>query len=99
MKRGRPPVREEFRREILDVLSCHRYPATASTVKRILDGRRMRRTGWDTLQKYLAELADDRLILRQSLPVERGHKPLVVYIGRPGPARRDGEFLGRFSTD
>jgi len=99
MKGGRPPVREEFRREILDALSFCKYPATASTVKRILDGRRIRRTGWDTVHKYLAELADDRLILRQSLPVERGHKPLVVYMGRPGPARAGGEFLGRFSTD
>jgi len=99
MKQGRPAAREEFRREILEVLGGYQYPATIATVKRLLDTRRMRPCGWDTVQKYLQELADERLILRQSLPTERGRKPLVVYIGRARTTDSQGDFLGTFSRD
>ena len=85
MKRGRPAMREEFRREILTVLGEGQYPITVSTVKRVLDARRMRPCGWHTVRKYLEELAAERLVLRQALPTERGRKPLVVYLGRCGP--------------
>jgi len=43
---------------------------------------RQRPCGWDTVNKYLNELASERLILRQALPAEAGRKPLVVYLGR-----------------
>jgi len=85
MKRGRPAMREEFRREILHVLGSGEYPVTASTIKRLLDKRRLRPCGWHTARKYLEELAAERLVLRQSLPTRSGRKPLVVYAGRCRP--------------
>ena len=99
MKQGRPARREEFRREILNVLGSYQYPVTASTVKGLLDARRMQPCGWDTVRKYLQELAGERLILRQVLPTERGRRPLIVYTGRsPRIATRD-DLSGTFSTD
>jgi hypothetical protein len=96
MKRGRPAMRAQYRREILDVLASYQYPATTSTVKRMLDTRRLHPCGWDTVEKYLQELAAEGLVIRQSLPTERRHKPLIIYM----PARRsDGGFLGTFSRD
>ncbi|MDP2896810.1 MAG: hypothetical protein Q8Q12_09670 [bacterium] len=84
MKRGRPPVRQEFRREILEALGEGQvpYPLTASSVKRLLDARRLRPCGWHTVRRYLEELAGERLVLRQALPTQAGRKPLVVYMGR-----------------
>jgi hypothetical protein len=99
MRRGRPAAREEFRREILRALGGYQYPATISTVKGLLDARRMRPCGWDTVQKYLQELADERLILQQVLPTERGRKPLVVYVGRSRQTDSQEGFLGTFSRD
>jgi hypothetical protein len=99
MRRGRPAAREEFRREILKALGGYQYPATISTVKGLLDARRLRPCGWDTVQKYLQELAEERLILRQTLPAERGRKPLVVYIGRSRTTDSGRDFLGTFSRD
>jgi len=81
MKQGRPDMREEFRREILSVLGGYEYPATANTVKRLLDSRRMHPCGQDTVRKYLHELAEDRLVVRQTLPAGDGRRPLVVYQG------------------
>jgi len=74
-----------FRGQILAVLDDAPYPVTATSVKRMLDERRLRRCGWDTVRKYLEELAAERLVLRQQLPTEQGRKPLVVYLGRGGP--------------
>jgi hypothetical protein len=99
MRRGRPAAREEFRREILKALGSYQYPATISTVKGLLDARRLRPCGWDTVQKYLQELAEERLILRQALPTERGRKPLVVYTGRSRPTDSGRDFLGTFSRN
>ncbi len=93
MKTGRPAAREEFRQEILRALGGYQYPATISTVKGLLDARRMQHCGWDTVQKYLQELAEERLILRQALPTERGRKPLVVYVGRSRQTDNQREFL------
>jgi len=92
-------MRQEFRREILDVLGGYQYPATASTIKRLLDQRRMRPCGWRTVQKYLHELAAERLVLRQALPTQRGRKPLVVYTGRSVQTDSARDLLGTFSTD
>jgi hypothetical protein len=99
MKRGRPSEREEFRREILEVLGGYKYPATATTVKGLLDARRMRPCGWDTVRKYLQDLASERLVLRQVLPTERGSRPLVVYTGRSNRIAMPDDLLGTFSTD
>jgi hypothetical protein len=99
MKRGRPSMREEFRRDILSVLGVYQYPATASTVKRLLDSRRMHPCSWVTIDKYLRELVAEHLVLRQALPTERGRKPLVVYVGRAIQTDNGHDYLGTFSSD
>ena len=89
MKRGRPAMREQFRREILTVLAENHYPVTVTAVRRFVDTYRGRTSGWDTIQKYLEELVSERLVLRQPLPVRHGRKPLVVYLGRQRRDRPD----------
>ena len=85
MRRGRPAMREEMRRLILTALGGAEYPVTASTIKRLLDGRRARPCGWHTVRKYVDELSAERLVFRQALPTRGGSKPLVVYVGRSRP--------------
>ena len=85
MRGGRPAMRGHFRGLILTVLADNPYPVTATSVKQMLDERRPRRCGWDTVRKYLDELVEDRLVLRQQLPAEQGRKPLVLYMGRSRP--------------
>jgi hypothetical protein len=92
-------MREHYRRAILDALAGYEYPATINTVKRLLDAKHLHGCGWDTVEKYLQELAIDRLVVRQALPTERGHKPLIVYVGTHHAGPRAREFLGTFSTD
>ena len=92
-------MREEVRQQILSVLAGYQYPATINTIKERLEHRRGYPCGWDTVQKYLQELAAERLVLRQSLPTERGHKPLVVYMGCAAPIDTQRQFLGTFSTN
>ena len=92
-------MREEVRQQILSVLAGYQYPATINTIKERLEHRRGHPCGWDTVQKYLQELTAEHLVLRQSLPTERGHKPLVVYMGRAAPIDRQRQFLGTFSTN
>ena len=82
MRTGRPAMRAQFKDDILAVLAERPYPATVSSVKRYLDGRRARPCGWDTVRKYLDELVSERLVLRQALPAEPGHKGLVVFMAR-----------------
>ncbi len=82
MKRGRPSKREEFRESILSALGGYEHPVTISSIKRLVDARRMRPCGWNTTRKYLNELVAERLVLRQSLPPSGGRRPLVIYVGR-----------------
>jgi hypothetical protein len=92
-------MREQYRQDILSVLGGYQYPATASTVKRLLDERRIKPCGWDSVQKYLNELAQERLVLRQALPAERGRKPLVVFIGRSPQIDISRQFCGTSSEN
>ena len=68
MKRGRPAMRNDFRESILGVLGGYEYPVTVTTVKKLLDARRTHPCGWDTVRKYLNELAEERLVLRGQIP-------------------------------
>jgi hypothetical protein len=95
MKGGRPAMREQFRREIINVLADYQYPATTSTVKRLLDLRHGRPCGWDTVEKYLQELVADQLVAREALPAQGLRKPLVVYLNASRLHAR--QFLGTFS--
>ena len=85
MKRGRPAMRNEFRRDILGVLADGQYPVTITSVKRVLDTRKVQSCSWHTVRKYLEELVAERLVLRQALPTRLGRKPLVLYLGRNRP--------------
>lgn len=82
MRRGRPGLSGYFRQEIVTILSATRYPVTASTIKKTLEERRGRPCSWNTVQKYLHRLCEERLVYRQELPTEGHHKPLVVYFTR-----------------
>ena len=93
MKRGRPSSREEYRREILEVLCGYQYPATTTTVKGLLDGQRLHPSSWHTVRKYLQELAVDRLVCRDTLPAEHGRRPLVVYVSRGPPLNGNMDLL------
>jgi len=99
MKRGRPARQEEFRREILEVLHSYQYPATISTVKGLLDARRLHPCGWHTVRKYLQVLTAERLVHRDALPTIKGRRPLVVYIGQTDQGNREQDLLRTFSTD
>ena len=99
MKRGRPASQEEFRREILEILHNYQYPATISTVKGLLDARRLHPCGWHTVRKYLQELTAERLVHRDALPTIKGRRPLVVYIGQTDQGNREQDLLRTFSTD
>ena len=99
MKRGRPAMREEFRRQILMVLGKTPYPITVTNVRRLVEARRTHPCGWDTIQKYLQELVAERLVLREPLPPQPKRKPLVLYRGRRHQTRSKSEFLGTFSRD
>jgi hypothetical protein len=99
MKRGRPPLREQFRQDILSALSAYQYPATVSTVKRLLNQRRLQPCAWETVEKYLNELSQQRLVLRQALPTERGRKPLVIFVGRNPPIDISRQFCETSSED
>ena len=82
MRRGRPSMGRYFREEIVTLLGALRYPATTGTLMRSLEEMRGRRSSWHTIQKYLEQLCQERIVYRQALPTERGRKPLVVYFLR-----------------
>ncbi len=98
MRRGRPALRDEFRRNILYVLDSYSYPCTVSTIKKLIDEQRVYSCSRDTVRKYLHELIADGLVLRQELPTNRGRKPLIVYQVRRGRTVRS-DFSETFSTD
>ena len=79
MKAGRPSMCWELRQMLLEALAAYQYPATVSTAKRLVEIRRQQGCGWDTIQKCLDELAAGQLVIRQALPAQPGHKPLIVY--------------------
>ena len=99
MRRGRPAMGEEFRRQILSILGHGEYPVTATTIKHQLEKARGRRCGWDTVRKYLDELVGDRLVIRQALPTRHGRKPLVVYAGRTAQVGSRRQCVAAFSKD
>lgn len=85
MKRGRRPLREHFRQQILEALATNPYPITAAGIKKVIDAKTFQPCGWHTVRKYLGELVTEKLVLRQALPSNAGRKPLVIYLGRSRP--------------
>jgi len=84
MKRGRPSFHGFFREQIVTALRTVEHPVTVKALMRSIERRSGRRSGWHTVFKYLQQLADQRIIDRHVLPVEKGRKPLVLYSLRNG---------------
>jgi len=87
MRRGRPALRWSLRERIQEFLSHSPYPVTVRTVQQGLLKTGTTSAHWCTVKKYLTELVDEGLVVRQALPVQSKRKPLVVYFGRGGKSR------------
>lgn len=92
MRRGRPALRSSFKEKIEEFLSHNPYPVTVRTVQQGLLKAGTTSAHWCTVKKYLVELVDEGLVVRQALPVESKRKPLVVYFGRSGKLRVAEDF-------
>ena len=82
MKRGRPALRATLREKISAILSRYSYPATVQKVRQELQQSTARPASGTTIQKYLKELIEEGIVIRQSLPADHKDKPLVVYFMR-----------------
>lgn len=81
-KRGRPALRATLRERISNTLSQYPYPITVQTIRRALLQTTARPGSWNTIKKYVEELAAEGIVIRQSLPTENKRKPLVLYFMR-----------------
>ena len=80
MRRGRPSLRATVREDVSHVLARTTYPVTVRTIQRYMGAAGARPPHWCTIKKCLDELADEGIVLRQSLPAEPKRKPLIVYL-------------------
>jgi hypothetical protein len=82
MKRGRPSVRTIVIDALLQLLRESQVPMTISLLTRLASQKTGRMLSWNTVQKYLAELAAADKVQTISLPhsKEEGKKGLTVYI-------------------
>jgi Fe2+ or Zn2+ uptake regulation protein len=96
MRRGRPSLRTASRQSISEVLRRHPYPVTVQTVHQDLVRSASGPGSWNTVRKYLDDLASDGVVIRQVLPVERKRKPLVLYFIRGGRSQARGNFCEDF---
>ena len=92
MRRGRPALSWSLRERIQEFLSHNPYPVTVSTVKQGLLKAGTTSAHWCTVKKYLTQLVDEGLVVRQALPVESRRKPLVVYFGRGSKSHAGEDF-------
>lgn len=96
MRRGRPSLRTASRQGISEVLRRHPYPVTVQTVHQELSAIASGPGSWNTVRKYLDELAADGVVIRQVLPTECRRKPLVLYFIRGGKSQARGNFCEDF---
>lgn len=81
MKRGRPSIRILVHETLLGILKESQVPMTISLLARLASEKTGRTLSWNTIQKYLTELAAADKIQTISLPhsKEEGKKGLTVY--------------------
>ena len=81
MKRGRPSIRIAVQEVLLNLLKESQVPMTISLLTRLASERTGRSLSWNTVQKYLSELATADKIQTISLPHSKneGKKGLTVY--------------------
>lgn len=81
MKRGRPTVRTEIQKEIIEALSSTNLPMTVSGMARNISTKLNRRISWNTIEKYTRELVAMDKVAPITLPHSKksGESGLVVY--------------------
>ena len=82
MKRGRPSVRTIVIDALLQIFRDSQVPMTISLLTRLASEKTSRTLSWNTVQKYLVELAATDKVQTIVLPhsKEEGKKGLTVYI-------------------
>ncbi len=81
MKRGRPNMRRDVQKEIVDTLSRFGSPITISTISKDVSKILNREISWNTVQKYVQELVEIGKIQAVQLPHSKSESKdgLVVY--------------------
>jgi len=78
LKRGRPALRSTFKAQINALLASYPFPVTTRTVQKRLSTEG-RVGSWHTIRKYLDELAEEGVVIKQQLPVTDKNRPFVLY--------------------
>ncbi len=81
MKRGRPNVRREIQKEIINVLSTKNIPMTTSNIAREISKKLNKRVSWNTVEKYIKELVNMDKVTPIQLPhsKKQGERGLTLY--------------------
>jgi len=81
MKRGRPTVRIEVQREIIEVLSSKNVPMTTSSIANAISKKLGKKVSWNTIEKYINELVAMDKVSPIVLPHSKleGKDGLTVY--------------------
>jgi len=81
MRRGRPSVRGQMKDLIIESLTNSRVPLTTATLCNLISAKLNKKVSWNTVQKYIDELAQANRISAMQLPhSKQENKPgLTVY--------------------
>ena len=81
MKRGRPHIRDIIQTSIIETLSSSSTPLTVSALAKIVSAKLNKTVSWNTVEKYLIELAGADKVRPIPLPHSKieGKIGLTVY--------------------
>jgi predicted transcriptional regulator len=81
MKRGRPTIRIEVQKGIIEVLSSTSVPMNTSSITKNISKKLNKNLSWNTVQKYLDELVKLGKIQTIKLPhsKQEGKEGLTLY--------------------
>jgi len=81
MKRGRPNLRSDVQKTIIDVLSFSPIPLNTSSIAEIISKNLGKKISWNTVSKYLDELVQLGKIQPISTPHSKkeGKEGLTLY--------------------